>query len=73
MALPRHTHPTSHASVAGAVAGILCIALAVVVAVPVAMNWPAAWPGALAVVALACLGVFLVVRHMSRHREGEGS
>jgi hypothetical protein len=67
--LPRHSHPTSRASIAGAVLGIIFIASAVMVAVPVAMNWPAWWPGALAVIALCCFGVALIVRHMSSHRE----
>ena len=69
--LPRRSHPTGRASVVGAVLGIVVMALAVVAAVPVAMNWPASWPGALVVVALACFGLVLIRRHMSRHRAGQ--
>ena len=70
MPLPRQTHPTSRASVVSAVFGIILIAVAVVAAVPVALRWPASWPGLIVVVALACVGVALIVRHMSRHRVG---
>jgi amino acid transporter len=68
MPLPKHSQPTSRASVAGAVLGIIFIAVAVVAVVPVAMNWPASWPGVLVVIALGCIGVALIARHMSRHR-----
>jgi peptidoglycan/LPS O-acetylase OafA/YrhL len=69
MPLPKHSQPTSRASVAGAVLGIILIALAVGAVVPIAMNWPASWPGLLLVVVLGCIGVALIMRHMSRHRE----
>jgi ABC-type antimicrobial peptide transport system permease subunit len=73
MPFSKHSHPTSRASVVGAVLGIALIALAVAAAVPVAMNWPAWWPGALLVVALGCIGVALIARHVSRHRAGHAS
>ena len=66
---PKHDYPTSRASVASAVFGIILIASAVVVAVPVAIKWPAYWPGALLAILLVCVGVALITRHKSRHRE----
>jgi hypothetical protein len=69
MPLPKHTHPASRASLAGAVLGIFLIATAVVAAVPVAMHWPASWPGVLIVIFLGLVGVALIARHMSHHRE----
>jgi hypothetical protein len=56
-----------------AIAGIALIATSVVVAVPVVLGWPRSWPGLLAIIALAGLGVALLVLHMSRHRRGEDS
>lgn len=64
----KHSQPTSHASLLGAVLGIVFIALALLVAVPVAVNLPESWPGALVVLALACVGVALIVAHVLQHR-----
>ena len=61
-------HPASRASVASAVLGIVMIAAAVMAIVPIALRWPAAWPLAPVDALLAGLGVWLIRRHMARHR-----
>jgi len=68
MPFPKHTHPTSRASLAGMVLGLLLIASSVVGLALVAMHWPASWPGLIAIVLACGVAGMLIRRHMSRHR-----
>lgn len=72
MPLTKQSHPTGRASLFGAVLGIVLVAVAVVAIALTAVNWPASWPGLLIVVALVCIDVVLITRHMSRHSAGQG-